>query len=126
MDIARHRTNLCMTTESGEVTMTLEAPINLEWTLGDRLHKSRKVAGISVEQMAQHLGVSRNTITNWEKDEPRPKRHVVLAWADVTGAPIEWLTEEADSGPFARVSGFGLRKRASGWRLNLRELPLAA
>jgi transcriptional regulator with XRE-family HTH domain len=76
--------------------------------------------------MAAHLGVSRNTITNWEKDDRRPKRHVVLVWAQVTGAPIEWLTEGSDFGPFGRVIPFDLRKQASAWKLNLRELPLAA
>ena len=63
------------------------------WTVGDRLRKAREEAGISVEGMAYELGLSRTTITNYER---RPGKrgvpHTVLrVWADVCGVDFTWL-----------------------------------
>lgn len=38
-------------------------------TVGDRLRRSRKTAGLSAQQMAVHMRRSRNTISRWENDE---------------------------------------------------------
>lgn len=99
---------------------------SLAWTVGDRLTKSRRVAGISVEDMADHFGVNRHTIGRWEADKTKPTKAVLMVWAQITDCPLEWLVgTEAD--PFAEpVSAVGLRKWASGWKLTMRELPLAA
>ena len=49
-------------------------------TLGGRLSFARDAAGISVEAMADQLGVRRETVLAWESDrsEPRPSR--LFAW----------------------------------------------
>lgn len=70
-----------------------------EWTLGDRLAKARNAARISVEQMAAELGVSRNTVTNYEHDKTPAKRAVVRTYAATTGVPLEWL----EGGPTVTV-----------------------
>jgi transcriptional regulator with XRE-family HTH domain len=106
--------------------MTLHHQLDLTWTLGDRLHKSRKAAGVSVEAMAKALGVSRNTVTNWETGRAVPRRGAVIAWAQVTGAPFDWLAEEVDLVPLGRVRRSGFGRSSSGWKLTMRELPLAA
>jgi len=36
---------------------------SLDWTLGDRLGKSLKFAGVSAQDMAEYLGVARNTVS---------------------------------------------------------------
>lgn len=72
------------------------------WTLGDRLRKSLRDAGVSVQEMAEHLDVSRNTIGNWLSDRTgRPSRSALMVWAMRCGVPFEWLlTGEAElSGP---------------------------
>lgn len=61
------------------------------WTLGDRLRKARDVAGITSQDMADRLGVSRNTITNYENDHTSPSVLAVRAYASETGVDIEWL-----------------------------------
>ena len=63
----------------------------LTFTLGDRLRKAREVANISASEMAIHLGVHRNTISNFEHDHTEPKLVYLREWASVTGAPLEWL-----------------------------------
>ena len=65
----------------------------LEWTTGDRLAKARTTAGISVEQMAKELGVSRFTIRNYEHDRTEAKKSVLRVWAEVTDVPLSWLSD---------------------------------
>lgn len=62
-----------------------------DWTIGDRLAKAREVAGISIKEMAPILGVSRNTVSNYEHGHTRPTRAVVLAYAASSGVDIHWL-----------------------------------
>ena len=42
------------------------------WTLGDCLRKARTEAHVSTEGLAAELGVSRNTITNYETGKTIP------------------------------------------------------
>ena len=41
-------------------------------TLGNRLYKARKRTGLSQEELAEKLGVSRQTISKWETNETLP------------------------------------------------------
>lgn len=40
--------------------------------LGESLYQARKKCGLSQEEVAAHLGVSRQTISKWETDETLP------------------------------------------------------
>jgi transcriptional regulator with XRE-family HTH domain len=95
--------------------MTMSTLGRFDWTLGDRLAKSRKVAGLTADGIADELGVSRNTVTNWETGATRPKRQTLIAWAQITGAPLEWLVE-GDTRPLGDADQFtDVGTRASGW-----------
>lgn len=62
--------------------------LTLRWRLAMALDKS----GLSVEAMAQQLGVNRRTVSRWINDDEAPMRRVYkLQWALITGVPIEWL-----------------------------------
>ena len=72
------------------------------WTQGDRLRKAREEARVSVEAMADALGVTRTTITRYER---RPGKRgvpsaVVRVWADITSVDLEWL--ETGAGTHSR------------------------
>jgi transcriptional regulator with XRE-family HTH domain len=62
-------------------------------------------AGISVQQMADYLGVERSTITRYTNDRGLVRRSVLVAWALATGVSLQWIeTGEApapdgDGGP---------------------------
>lgn len=77
----------------------------LEWTLGDRLEKALNYAGKSHQDMADDLGVHRNTIGNYTSGRRPVDRRTKLAWAVATGVPFKWLDtgrfpgEEDDGGP---------------------------
>ena len=38
------------------------------------------------------LGISRQTVSNYERGMTQPKRHVLIAWAMATGVDLDWLT----------------------------------
>ena len=53
-----------------------------DWTLGWRLQRSLDWAGVAVNEMTAHLGVSRSTISRWMHDDGAPPRAAFLAqWA---------------------------------------------
>ena len=85
-------TNLCILSDMETLT---SLPT---WTLGDRLRKARDHAGLSVQEMADDLGVSRTTISKYEHDATGKRgvpRMAILRYADVSGVPVEWIEDGA-------------------------------
>lgn len=63
-----------------------------EWTLGWRLQRALAHAGVSVEEMADEIGVSRSTVSRWLNDRGSPPRiGYVRLWALRTGCSLEWV-----------------------------------
>ncbi len=62
-----------------------------EFTQGDRLRKAREDMGLSRDDFAKLVGVSRQTITNAETEAHGVRRITLNAWASVTGADPHWL-----------------------------------
>ena len=63
-----------------------------EWTLGWRLQRALAHAGVSVEEMADEIGVSRSTVSRWLNDRGTPPRiGYVKLWALRTGCSLEWV-----------------------------------
>jgi transcriptional regulator with XRE-family HTH domain len=64
-----------------------------EWTLGDRLRKVRRDAGLTVVDMAAALGVSDSQLAHYETDRARPRDLIGFATrVEVTyGVPAWWL-----------------------------------
>lgn len=69
--------------------------IVLEWDLADRMRKSLRASDIGVQEMAEYLGVSRNTVSTWINGRITPSRQTVRLWALRTGADYDWLNGEA-------------------------------
>lgn len=63
-----------------------------QWDLADRLTKSLRVAGLSVQQMAEYLDVHRNTVSAWLNGRVEPSTQTQRLWALRTGVPYVWLT----------------------------------
>lgn len=63
------------------------------WDLSDRLRKSLRHSAVSVQEMAEYLGVSRNTVGNYLSGRTHPDRRTTRLWAIRTGVPLEWLEE---------------------------------
>src|SRR5690349_14937165 len=63
-----------------------------ELTLGWRLKMALDAGGVSALGMANHIGVTRQTVSRWMADKGSPPhRGYLIAWADATGVPLGWL-----------------------------------
>lgn len=63
------------------------------WTLGERLAKARRWAGLTPDEMAEALGRSPRSIRNYEHDTGNVPLNVLRQYAARTGVPIIWLIE---------------------------------
>lgn len=69
-----------------------------QWTTADRLRKARDHAGLSQADLADAMGVSRNSVSSYETGVVQPRRIVLNAWALTTGVPLSWLMTGDDNG----------------------------
>lgn len=61
------------------------------WDLADRMRKALRDTDLAVQEVAEYLGVSRNTVGNWINGRVTPPRPVLRLWALRTGVPLHWL-----------------------------------
>lgn len=69
-----------------------------------RLRKALNHSGVKVSEMAEHLEVSPNSVTNWINGHAWPRRRDLAKFALRTGYPIEWL--ETGELPKPRPNGY--------------------
>ncbi|WP_082156361.1 helix-turn-helix domain-containing protein [Cellulomonas sp. A375-1] len=79
-----------------------------QWTIGDRLRKAREAAGVSTAEFAEAIGVSRNTVTNYERGHVEPRPGALRLWALRTGVPLAWLQTGENPRPVTPDGGDGL------------------
>ena len=65
--------------------------------LGEKLQRLRRQSGLSQEQLAERLGVSRQAVSKWELDETMPDTENVIQLSRLFGVSCDYLLrEEAD------------------------------
>jgi transcriptional regulator with XRE-family HTH domain len=67
--------------------------LRLAFGTPDRLNKALTVADVSSQEMADYLGVSRNTISNYINGRTIAKKQTLRLWAMRTGVPLVWLEQ---------------------------------
>lgn len=72
-----------------------EAATVPEWDLGDRMRKSLRHAGVETQEMADYLGVSRTSVSNWINGRNRPSKPAMRLWAMRCGVSFAWLANGA-------------------------------
>ena len=73
----------------------LPAPRNVPpVTLAHRLRIAREWRDLEQVDIARELGVSRATVSNYERGVTSPGKLVVNAWAVVTDVDVEWLKND--------------------------------
>lgn len=63
------------------------------WDVADRLRKSLRVCHMEQQEMADYLGVSRNTVSGWVNGARTPDTRTLRLWAMRTGASFNWLKD---------------------------------
>ena len=61
------------------------------WSVGARIRAHRQEAGLSQEALAEQLGVSRQTIGNWESDRTIPDALMLADLADALGTTADGI-----------------------------------
>lgn len=62
------------------------------WTLGDKIAKARRNAGLEQADLAANVGVSRALVSKWERDLSEPTVSQARSIAAATGVSFEWLS----------------------------------
>lgn len=62
-----------------------------EWTVGDRLRAARESVTSDRKRFAEMIGVSPDTIRNYERGYSQPKPPVLIAWCMATGFSRDWI-----------------------------------
>lgn len=80
-------------------------------TLGEKIVLLRKARGISQEQLAERLGVSRQAVSKWELNEAIPDVPRVVALSELFGVTTDYLlksgSEEDGEAPTAAGAAAG-------------------
>jgi len=76
---------------------------DLEPDIADRMRKSLRLSGVSVQDMAEYLEMTRNSVGRYINGHITPSGAIVKLWALRTGVPYAWLRDgsipRADDGP---------------------------
>lgn len=69
-------------------------------TLGEKLKEARKQSGMSQEQLAEKLNVSRSAVAKWETDKGMPDIENFKAIAGLLDVSIDYLLDEGEKMSF--------------------------
>ena len=71
----------------------------MEIEIGQKIRLARKQAELTQEQAAEQLGVSRQTISNWETEKSYPDIRSVIRMSDLYGVSLDLLLKEGAEMP---------------------------
>ena len=60
-------------------------------SLGDKLYELRKKQGLTQEEAAEKLGVTRQTVSKWETDQSAPELEKLMALAELFSVSTDEL-----------------------------------
>lgn len=68
-------------------------------TFGEKLQKLRLQKGLSQDTLSEMLGVSRQAVSKWERDETMPEVEKVLRISEIFGVSLDALLKDAPQAP---------------------------
>lgn len=78
------------------------------------MRKSLRHSDLSVQAMADYLGVERSTVSTWINGRIVPRKQTLILWAMHTGVSYEWLCP-ADEAAAAPDLASEIRASGSAW-----------
>ncbi|MCC0035430.1 MAG: helix-turn-helix domain-containing protein [Hoeflea sp.] len=92
-------------------------------TLGGRITRARDLAGLTLEDAASRIGVTDETLAEWESDRSEPRANKIMTLAGVLGVSPAWLISGAGDAP--QAPGISIAVNEMSGEINrLRELAL--
>src|SRR5258708_37678213 len=77
-----------------------------DWDVADRMRKALRHADIGVAEMADYLGVSRTSVSNWINGRIEPSLQTLRLWSIRTDTDLVWLLDRipVTAGAVGRLS----------------------
>ena len=72
-------------------------------TISDRIHGLRKTKGISQEELADMIGVSRQAVSKWESEQSIPDIEKIIALSDLFDVTTDYLLKGIENKKLANV-----------------------
>ena len=67
-------------------------------TLGEKLQRLRKARGMSQEELAAQMGVSRQAVSRWELNIALPDTENVVRLSELFGVTTDYLLKQQEAG----------------------------
>ncbi|VVT15508.1 helix-turn-helix transcriptional regulator [Hoeflea sp. EC-HK425] len=68
-------------------------------TLGGRITRARDLASLTLEEAASRIGVTDETLSEWESGRSEPRANKIMTLAGVLGVSPAWLISGAGEAP---------------------------
>ena len=66
--------------------------------IGNKINQLRKLSGMTQEQLAEKLNVSRQTISKWESDSTSPDLESIVKISRIFHVSLDYLLKEGEAG----------------------------
>lgn len=63
------------------------------WRLSHRLQRAREHANLDQAQLAERIGVSRQSVSNYERGLRIPTAALIESWSEATNVDADWIRE---------------------------------
>ena len=102
--------------------------MSMNKTIGEKLFEHRKNANLSQEELAEKIGVSRQAVSKWERDESSPDTNNLIALAKLYNISLDELVlsdnqheeREPSSNNTVDISSKGIQvKNSTGDKVNI-------
>lgn len=70
-------------------------------TMGEKILSLRKARGWSQEELAEHIGVTRQAVSRWESDAAKPDADKIIAVCDLFGVSADYLLRDFATGAYS-------------------------
>lgn len=74
--------------------------------IGTKIKDARTAAQLTQEQVAEALGISRQTVSNWENDRTYPDIGSVVKLSDLYGVSLDYLLKDRKEEPMSDYTTF--------------------
>lgn len=81
-------------TADGAIMKASQDGERMTMTFGEKLQRQRREKGLSQDRLAELLGVSRQAVSKWERDEALPETDKVIRLSEIFSVSIDYLLKD--------------------------------